>query len=84
MIKKLDKLPKRKVTVDELIHADDIVDLLQGIYENRTKIDQFVLIYTDDDAQSHQYWHGTTERLLYCLEQMKLKLLGVYDDTEAE
>ena len=82
MIKKLDKLPKRKVTVDELIHADDIVDLLQGIYENRTKIDQFVLIYTDDDAEPHQYWHGQRERLLYCLEQMKLKLLGVYNDED--
>ena len=80
---KLEKLPKRKVTVDELIRTDDFTDFLKNIHEHRSEVDQVVVIYTDDGAIPHFWWHGTKERLLWILEQAKFKLLnGDFDEEE--
>jgi len=75
------KLPKRKVTVDELLHTDEIVDLLKDINEHRSEIDQFFLVYVDRNAISHFWWHGSRERLLWSLESAKLQLIsGEFDE----
>ncbi len=81
-IKRLDKLPKRKLTIDEILRSDDISDLLKDLYDKRHEIDQFVLIYTDHEAIPHFYWHGNRERIVYALEQGKLKVLTEKEEDE--
>jgi hypothetical protein len=74
--KNIGKLPKRKVTPEELLGVDDITNCLQELYEKRFNIDQFVLIYTDKEAVPYCYWQGTKERIVYSLEHAKYILLS--------
>ena len=74
-VKNFELLPKRKVTVDEILQTDDITDLLRDLYEKRCEIDQFILIYTDKNSEIHVNYQGNRERLVYALEKTKLKIL---------
>jgi hypothetical protein len=70
-IKKLSKLPKRKITIDELLEADDITDLLAELYEKRHEVDQFILIYVERNGDQHNYWNGMKSKLVYSIEFAK-------------
>jgi benzoyl-CoA reductase/2-hydroxyglutaryl-CoA dehydratase subunit BcrC/BadD/HgdB len=75
-IRNLSKIPKRRITVDDLLYTDDITDILQKLYEDRHEIDNFVLLYSRKDADEFvPYWHGTAERILWLLETAKFKLM---------
>jgi hypothetical protein len=83
-IRSLSNLPKGKVTTEDLLGADGITDLLAGLYEKRYDIDQFVLLYTDKDSNSHYYWQGSRERIVYILELAKQRILKDADDPDSE
>jgi len=68
-------MPKRVVTVDEVLGVDDLVDLLQDVYERRSEVEEFVLIYTDKEGKGHHYWDGTHEGVLWALESAKKKVM---------
>jgi hypothetical protein len=76
MITNLNKLPKRKITIDELLDVDGITDLIDDIYQKRLEIDQFVFIYTDKDSSVKAYYQGNRERILYALEKTKFDILS--------
>lgn len=82
-IRKLDKLPKRKVTVDDLLGLDDVNDVIQGIIENRFDIDEVVVIYTLKKEDGF-HWHTNgmyNSRLIYMFESIKQDLLNPKGDT---
>lgn len=75
---------KRKaVTVDKLLKCDNLVDLMGDIYEKRADVDQFFVGYTDENSETHFYWSGTKERMLWLLEIAKQKLFTP-DEEEVE
>lgn len=82
-IRSLAKLPKRKITPEEILGADDITDCLKDLYDKRYDIDQFILIYTDKASVPHVYWQGTKERIVYALENAKFEILKGDYDTES-
>ena len=76
-VKRLDKLPKRKVTVDELIYRSDIIDVISDLYERRETIkDELLAMWNDEDGFLHYTYTGTKSRLLWLLEKVKLEILG--------
>ncbi len=74
-IKNLSKLPKRKVTVDELLFTDDVRDLLRELFEKRNEIDQIVVAYTDKGNVVHTFYQGTVERVLWAMEFTKQTII---------
>lgn len=81
-IRNLSKLPKRKVTVDELLELDNINDLLTHINNVKADISELVIIYT---TGTNILWNtaGTTaSRLIYLLEHTKL--LALNKDSEED
>lgn len=45
-VRNLSKLPKRKVTVDELLDSDSVSAMLEEIYDERHDIDELLIIHT--------------------------------------
>lgn len=74
-------MPKKALlTVDKILGIADLTEQLQDIYEHRHQIDQFFCVVVEKDSIPHFYWQGTNERLVYALEQAKLKILRPEDD----
>ncbi len=80
MLKRLDKLPKRKVTVDELLDLDDLNQLVSRLIEMKTELLNVIVCYEKTDGSvgylSSRVNKGTA---IYILEQAKLDIMGVYD-----
>ena len=76
-VKNLSKLPKRKVTVDDLLGADRVVDTLEEIYEERHDLDEFIIIHTSRKHSGIAYQtNGMAEsRIIYFLEAAKYSIL---------
>ncbi len=75
-ITRLDKLPKRKITVDELLGRQDITKILTETLEKRNDIDELLVIYTDNGKGIN--WcssKAATSRLIYVMEIVKRALL---------
>lgn len=71
-IKKLDKLPKRKVTVDELLGLDNINKLISDLDKRKASIEEIIVIYTDSD--NNIIWKALGldfSRMLSLFEQVK-------------
>jgi hypothetical protein len=78
-IRRLDKLPKRKVTVDELLDLADIQDIVNEILAARDEINDLFVIYTKGDQI---YWMSNGMKLsrsVYLLEVAKKGLLSEHD-----
>ena len=45
-IRSLSKLPKRKVTIDDLLNSDKVTEMLDDIYQERHDIEELVIIHT--------------------------------------
>jgi hypothetical protein len=74
-IKRLDKLPKRKVTIDELLELSDIQDILNDISEAKSDIEEIVVIYTSG-KNVHWIANGLLlSRILWLIETVKQGLL---------
>jgi hypothetical protein len=68
------------LTINKILKGDDIGDLLAEVHEKRFEVDQFFLVYTDDDGTPHYYWHGTKERIVYALECGKNMIINGDDE----
>jgi hypothetical protein len=71
-IRRLDKLPKRKVTVDELLDRADIQEIKEELQTLDT--DELLVIYSQGEKIS---WRSnmTISRLVYLIEVIKKALL---------
>jgi len=49
-IKKLSKLPKRNITIDNLLEADDINDVIEFIQEHKLEISHLVCLMNTRDG----------------------------------
>ena len=76
MIKRMDKLPKRKVTVAELLDKDDVQHILETVTADREKIDEIIVIW-ENDGEDSIHWLGnmSKSRTVYFLEKVKKCLL---------
>lgn len=86
MIKRLGKLPKRKVTVDELLGQDDIKRAIDDLQNNINNIEELVIIYTERGSNDVVTWHNNfVSRFIYLLEfakNMCLNRRGEEDEDE--
>ncbi len=73
-VKRLDKLPKRKVTVDEILGRDEISDIISDMKEYEAEIEDIVVIWSDG---KNIQWHSNVclSRLLLLLEQVSVLIL---------
>lgn len=74
MLKRLDKLPKRKVTVDEVLNTEYLAQLLAIINEQRADITDCIVIYCKDtDSVIHYDISENTpnSKVIYMLEKIK-------------
>ena len=78
-IKRLDKLPKRKVTVEEILGYDDITQCISGIVEIKDSIDELLICYREGDAIHWQTSCMPLSRVIYMLEVTKNALLNEGD-----
>jgi len=82
-IRTLRKLPKRKVTVGDLLRLDDIQSILQ--YVDRRKEDITCLVVGVQWSDGSATWmadKATTKDIIWLLEQIKHQLLEETVDTE--
>ncbi len=83
-IKSLSKLPKRKVTISEILGRDEIVKILDEMSECSADIEELIIIYTTKNkdninCENTVNWGTSTmkmSRIIYCLESMKYSLLA--------
>ena len=81
-VRKLDKLPKRKVTVDDLLELDDVNDVIQNIIANRFDIEELAVVYTLKN-ESGFHWHTNgmyDSRIMYMFESVKMDLFKPKED----
>jgi len=77
LIKSLTRLPKRKVTVDEILGLVKLSDLLNTIYESREDISQCIFIWTtNSDGLTHIDSCGidTEDEAIGVLERAKMMI----------
>ena len=75
-IRRLDKLPKRKVTVDDLLDRDNITRAIDGIAEEVPDIDEFIGIFTRDGNICWRSSGLPVSRTIYLMEMVKNILLN--------
>lgn len=68
MVRRLDKLPKRKVTVDEILERSDLVESLADIESSDP--DNFLIMWVEN---GEFYWRTnmTKASIVYYVELMK-------------
>lgn len=74
-LRRLDKLPRRKVTVDDLLDRNDLVDALDDLVEEKGNMDEFIGLWITDGTI---YWSTspmTKARMNYLLDMCKTSLL---------
>lgn len=76
MIKKLSKLPRRKLTVKEILAADGLEAIIQGLQDQKDQIEDCIVIFTLQDSTYKFRTTGITyERVNWLLDNLKLYLL---------
>jgi hypothetical protein len=68
MVRRLDKLPKRKVTMDEILERSDLVESLSDIEQSDPE--QFLLLYVKDGEMFYRS-NMTNAAVVYHCELMK-------------
>lgn len=82
MIKRLDKLPKRKVTINELLDISDLVTMVDDIAKLAGDIEELVIVYTLKSGTTVNWKaNGIPEsRAMYLLELIKHSMLHPEND----
>jgi len=70
-IRRLDKLPKRKVTIDEILDLTDKQEIIDILIENKDKIGEILVIYTIDGEINWTSNGMVTSRFNYLLDRVK-------------
>ncbi len=76
-VKNLSKLPKRKVTVDDLLGFDTVVDIAGDLVDDKENIEELLVIYTHRNEDS-VYWFGnglSKSRKVWLMECVKHGLM---------
>ena len=78
-VKNLAKLPKRKVTIDDLLDVSDISEAAAELDKNKYELDEFFLITCKGDDVS---WRGNARksRTIYLMELVKKAILEDGED----
>lgn len=76
-IKDLGKMPKRKVTVADILHLDGINEVLAYLQEHKHEISTMVLWvqWRDGDRGQWMTSKASTKDVLWLIEQIKYQLL---------
>lgn len=76
-IKDMGKLPKRFVSVDEILDIQQTADAIDILTENKLDIEEFVLIYTKRNEDTIRWFRcATVSRTIYLMEIYKNDLLN--------
>ena len=77
-VKRLDKMPKRKVTVDDLLDTIDTTEIISNLSEWKQDIDEVLVVFTkrDENFISWRTNGMSIERQVYFLECIKYALLN--------
>ena len=80
-VRKLDKMPKRKVTVDDLLEVDNIKRIIGDIDAIKNDLDELLVIYSERNARSFTWITSGLKdsRIIYMCEAVKYSLLGDKD-----
>lgn len=70
-VRRLDKLPKRQVTVDDILDRSDVVDAIQDVLDERDNIDEFIGITVTDGSVCWRISSMSVARLDYLLDVVK-------------
>ena len=71
---------KGKVTIDQLLGADELVDMVNSFMEHRFEAKSAVIIWYDNNGVTHYENCGTASEILWAIENYKQVLLGPEDE----
>lgn len=74
-IRSLNKLPKRKVTIKELVGVDEFTETINSLLKNRSKIQKAFFITVESDVYDFVPVNMTKAEAVYYLEAIKLCIL---------
>ena len=76
-VRRLDKMPKRKVTVDDLLGLDTVKGIIGDLDADKADIDELVVIYSKRNGKNFTFMiNGLPEsRVVYMCEMVKYTLL---------
>ena len=75
-IRRLDKLPKRKVTIEELLDREETTDAFEDALAVKDDIGDLLIIWSDD---GHITWRTNglkISRTIYLMELIKNRMLS--------
>jgi hypothetical protein len=75
-IRRLDKLPKRKVTIEELLDLIDTHDAVDILLSEKDTLDELLVIYTKEHEINWVTNGMTSSRMLWIIETVKTALLN--------
>lgn len=73
-VRRLDKMPRRKVTVGDLLDRDTVKHIIDDIVEHLNDIEDIVVIYTYGDSIYHSH-NVDGVRFIQLLETVKFDKL---------
>ena len=75
-VKRLDKLPKRKVFIDDLFQKTDTDEAIETLIEDKNNLEDLVIFYTTPTNGVYLSNGLSKERMVYLLEHLKFALLS--------
>jgi hypothetical protein len=75
-IRNIGKLPKRKVTVDELLGNDTIANIADTLYQERENVESCCLIIYHKDGSWSSNWMGTGSQICWAMDCFKQTLIN--------
>ena len=79
-IKNLGKMPKRKVTIDDVLWRDDIDSTIKDVIEKREDFTELLCIGVTNDEIWWRHSNMLESRIVYLAEVVKNCILNKEDD----
>ncbi len=76
-VRRLDKMPKRKVTIDDLLVLDTVKEIIGDLDADKSDIEELVVIFSKRNDKNFTFMiNGLPEsRVVYMCEMVKYTLL---------
>lgn len=74
-VRSLEKLPKRKVTVDDILGCEDIMSVIGDLEKDHLDFNEILVIASTEDGLQWRHSGMSLSRLIYVMEKVKSSLL---------
>ena len=75
-VRRLDKLPKRKVTIEEILDREEITDTFEDAISDKDAIGDLLIIWSDGKSITWRTNDLSIGRIIYLMELIKNRILS--------